>query len=173
MKNFILFILITILFSSCKTLVPYTESLRQKNGLSTEDLRNVQFYLSSDVNLIREANGNTNKIVSGKIKTLNNKEIEEVLIPSMTKGVFIDTTKTGKLKMSFSDDEHTLNFGPNGKTSRYVILAESWSGTQGTVHYGSDLFQTKGLSYDACLLVNVKQLLKIHRKFKVEKGRKL
>jgi hypothetical protein len=86
----------------------------------------------------------------------------------------VDTTKNGRIKVSFSDsDEKSLTFGTTPNISRYVILVESWSGKEGTVHYGSDTYKTKGLSYDVCLLVNMKELLKIKRKYKVEKGRKL
>jgi len=173
MKQLITFILILFFFSSCKTLVPFTENIRQKNQLTTEDLKHVQFYLSDEVNLVREVSGNQNQVVSGKIKTINNKQIEEVLIPEKTKGVVIDTSTKGNIKVSFSDDEHSLTFGPDKKTTRYVILAEAWDGSSGNVHYGGDVYRTRGLSYDACLLVNLKQLLKTHHSVRIEKGRKL
>lgn len=174
MKHLIIFLLSITLFSSCKTLTPFTETIRQKNNLSLEDLKNVQFYTSNDILLTREMNGSQNKVISGKIKTINNKQIEEIFIPFNTPGLVVDTTKNGRIKVSFSDsDEKSLTFGTTPNSSRYVILAESWSGKEGTVHYGSDTYKTTGLSYDACLLVNMKELLKIKRKYKVEKGRKL
>ena len=86
----------------------------------------------------------------------------------------VDTTENDRIKLSFSDnDEKSLTFGVNQNTTRYVLLAESWNGKEGTVHYGSDTYITKGFSYDTYLLVNMKELLKIKRKFKIEKGRKL
>ena len=174
MKQIIIFILSVVFLSSCKTLTPFTESIRQKNNLSLEDLKNVQFYTSNDILLTREISGSQNQIISGKIKTINNKQIEEIFIPFNTPGLVVDTTKNGRIKVSFSDsDAKSLTFGTTSNSSRYVVLAESWTGKEGTVHYGSDTYKTRGLSYDVCLLVNMKELLKITRKYKVEKGRKL
>ena len=112
--------------------------------------------------------------MSGKIKIVNNRQIEEILIPVNTACLVVDTTKNGRINLSFSDsDEKSLTFGVTKNTSRYVLLAESWNGKEGTVHYGDEIYITKGFSYDACLLVNMKDILKIKRKFKIEKGRKL
>lgn len=174
MKQIIIILLSVVFLSSCKTLVPFTETIRQKNNLSLNDLRRIQFYTSQDITLNREVSGSKNQVISGKIKTINNKQIEEIYIPYKTPCLVVDTTKNGRVKVSFSEsDEKSLTFGTTTNTSRYVILAEYWNGKEGSVHYGSDIFQTKGLSYDACLLVNMKELLKIKHKYKVEKGRKL
>lgn len=174
MKKLIIFLSLITILSSCKTLTPFTETIRQKNNLTLQDLKNIQFYTSNDILLNREINGSKNQIISGRIKTVNNRQIEEIFIPINTACLVVDTSKNGSIKLSFSDnDEKSLTFGVTQNTSRYVLLAESWNGKEGTVHYGSDIYITKGLSYDACLLVNMKELLKIKRKFKVEKGRKL
>ena len=174
MKQIILCLSLMTLFSSCVTLTPFTETIRQKNNLSLQDLKSVQFYTSHDILLNREISGSKNQIISGKIKTVNNRQIEEVFIREYTACVIVDTTKNGRIKLSFSDnDEKSLTFGLTQNNSKYVLLAESWNGKEGVVHYGNETFITKGFSYESCLLVNMKELLKIKRKFKVEKGRKL
>jgi len=174
MKKLIIFLSLITILSSCKTLTPFTETIRQKNNLTLQDLKNIQFYTSNDILLNREINGSKNQIISGRIKTVNNRQIEEILIPINTSCLVVDTAKNGSIKLSFSDNEEkSLTFGVNQNTTRYVLLAESWNGKEGTVHYGSDTYITKGFSYDTYLLVNMKELLKIKRKFKIEKGRKL
>jgi len=174
MKQIILLLSTIVIFSSCKTLTPFTETIRQKNNLSLQDLKSVQFYTSQDILLNREISNSKNQIISGKIKVENNRQIEEILIPHGTPCLVVDTTKNGRIKLSFSqNDEKSLTFGLTPNSPRYVLLAEKWNGKEGDVHYGSDVYITKGFSYNANLEVNMKDILKIKRKYKREKGRKL
>ena len=155
-------------------LVPFTTTLQDKFGLTKDDLKQVQFYASEDIVLTKELSGKKNEIVRGKIKTLNNKRIDEIVICAKTPCLVIDTNSKGNLKVSFSEsDEKTLTFGNTPNTTKFVLLAESWQGRTGTVNYGGEKYQVGGFGYDASLYVKMKDLRKVRKNRHKEKGRKL
>ena len=174
---FILPLLAVILFSNishAQKLVPFTSTLQEKYGLTKAVLKSIQFYVSEEVVLTKELTGSKNEVVAGKIKLVNNKRVDEVVIKSKTRCLIIDTNTKGHLKLAFSsNDENTLTFGLNKETKKYILLAENWQGRVGTVNYGAEKYQTGGYSYDACLLVKLKDIRKVKHNKKVEKGRKL
>lgn len=175
-KLLILSVLMTIisLAGFSQKLVPFTTTLQEKFNLSKEDLKQVQFYVSEDVVLTKELSGKKSDIVNGKIKTFNNKRVDEIVICAKTPCLVIDTNSKGNLKVSFSEsNEKTLTFGNMPNSSKFVLLAEKWEGRTGTVNYGGEKYQVGGFGYDASLCVKMKDLRKVRKSRHRERGRKL
>ncbi len=92
--------------SGCASYVPFTEELRTQNDLREAELRNLQFYLSDDVVLRREASSTGRQVTPGhKLILLSGKTVEEVVLEEHTPGV---VTKLGEGWM-------TVDFGADTK----------------------------------------------------------
>lgn len=174
MKRLIFFIAIAALFSSCKNLVPYTDAMRKKYNWNDDQIKRIQFYVSHEIVLHRELSNGSTEIVQGKIKTIRGRKVDEILIPSGTKGVVTNIPKENKLLVSFEvGDDHYLSFGLNPNSDRYVLLASDWKSEIGKVHYGGNEYYTDLDSKYASLLVDLRKIENMEVKQRVAKGRKV
>lgn len=88
-------------FGGCKSLVPFTHELRTEHGLTDDEIKNLQFYVSHDITLRREIESGGRKITPGhKLLLISGKQIEEVVIPAQTPGVAVKIGPRG-LAVSF------------------------------------------------------------------------
>lgn len=173
MKKLFLFFAIATAFASCKNLVPYTDNMKKEHSWSEDQIRHIQFYVSHDVILHRElAEGNT-QIVSGKIKMINGRKAEEIIIREGTKGVLTEMPKENRMYVSFEmGDDHYLTFGVNpGMGDKYVLLASDWNQGVGKVHYAGQEFWTDPDSKYAYLMVDLRKIQKMDLKQRFAKGR--
>jgi hypothetical protein len=140
MRIAILFIALAFGFSGCKNLVPYSNNLRDQFNLNESQIRKIQFYVSSDIIMQREISSANTKIESGKIKMINGRRVQEIIIPIGTKGVLTDMPRENKMLVSFEiDDNHYLSFGVNPNANNYyTLLASNWNGSVGTVTYAGE-----------------------------------
>ena len=161
--------------SSCSPhLSPFTEDLYDENRWSDEELKQIQFYLSEDIVLRREASQGAATIESGRIRMINGRRVEEVIIRKGTPGVFLFRPKEDRFAVSFEDgdEQRFLMFGPNPKArGRYVLLASEWKRDKGVVSYEDRKFYTSTSSAYAALLVDLKKVRKVALKSRTAKGR--
>jgi hypothetical protein len=172
----ILSIAIGMLFlTSCsQSLVPFTVQMQEKYGLTKSDLSEIQFYVSEDIVLTQEKSGVDKALQNGKFVAVSNKKTEQVIMPTQTPCLVIDTNAKGNLKVVFGNDDDTyLTFGSEHDTKKFVLLSEEWVGTKGTVTYGANKYYTSKLSHHAHLLVNDRKIRKEYSVIKTEIGRKL
>lgn len=175
MTRLIFFSATAILFASCKNLVPYTNNMKQQYGWNNEDVKKIQFYVSHDIVLQRDHTQGSTEIVHGKIKTVKGKKIEEIIIPSGTKGVVTQIPREDKLLVSFEiSDNYYLSFGVNpNMNGKYVLLASEWNNGIGKVTYSGREYYTDPDSKYAYLLVDLRKILKEERKQRIASGRKV
>jgi hypothetical protein len=175
MKNIILFATLLLLVSSCKNLVPYTDAMKKKYGWNEEQIKRIQFYVSHDIVLHRELTKGSTEIVQGKIKTIHGSKVDEIIIPSGTKGVVTEIPKENKLLVSFEiGDDHYLSFGVNPNASdKYVLLATDWKNEMGKVHYAGYEYYTDPDSKYAFLLIDLRKIENSELHQRVAKGRKV
>ena len=175
MKKFILFIAIASALASCKNLVPYTDAMKKEHNWSADQLKQVQFYLSHDVVLRRELVQGTSQIVHGKIKMVDGRKVDEILIRAGTPGILTDMPKENKMLVSFEiGDDHYLSFGVNPtKGEKFVLLASDWNNGMGKVHYSGDEYYTDPDSRYAFLMVDLHKIDNRSMKQHVAKGRKI
>ena len=178
MKNYNIFLALVALvltLSSCAPrLTPFTQDLYEDYGWSEEELKSIQFYLSSPIVLRRAVNRGSTEIISGKIKMINGKEMEEVVIPSGTAGVLLFQPKTNRFAVSFEEgsDKRYLMFGPNPKVNdKFVLLAKDWDKSLGKVSYEGKTWQTPSRSAYAALMVDLRKINHVKVDSRRAKGR--
>lgn len=166
-------ILLTI--SSCKNLVPYTDALRKNNNWSDKQVMEIQFYTSNEIVLYRELTQGSTEIVSGKIKKVNGRDIEEIVIRPRTPGVVVSIPSEKKMYVSFEiGDDHYLTFGVNPeRQNKYVLLASEWKNREGKVTYSGKTFSASAQSAETFLMVDLRKILKENVNARVAKGRKV
>jgi len=157
-----LFVILAL--SACSPrLTPFTEDLQEEFGWSERELKKIQFYVSRTIVLRREYKKGSSEIVSGKIKMVDGKSVDEVVIESGTPGVVLFQPKNNRLAVSFEDGgkERFLMFGPNPKADdKYVLLASTWNKREGKVTYENKSWYTPTQSAYAALMVDLRKVRK-------------
>ena len=177
-NNLILLAVAVLIFaSSCAPrLTPFTQNLYENYDWSEEELKSIQFYLSSPVVLRRAAKSGSSEIISGKIKMIDGKEMEEVVIPERTAGVLLFQPKTNRFAVSFEDGgkDRYLMFGPNPKQNdKFVLLASDWGKSQGKVTYEGKTWVTPSRSAFAALMVDLRKIKHVSVESRKAKGRSI
>jgi len=98
-----------LLATGCSaSLVPFTHDLRTEHNLSEDDVRALQFYVSSDVKLRREVRTKGRVIEDGHLKLRAGKSVEEIVVAEHTPGVVVDIDDA-TIRISFQHGS-ALNF---------------------------------------------------------------
>jgi len=174
----IFFALLTgTLFTACSpTLSPFTQKLYDNYRWTDEELKSIQFYVSDNIVLRRELTGGSSEIISGKVRVVNGRQVEEIVIRSGTPGVLLFKPKENRFAISFEDggEERFLVFGPNPRASdRYVLMASEWRKKGGTVSYDGRKFDVASEDAFAGLMVDLKKFNKLSVESRTAGGRKI
>lgn len=175
-KYLLLFGLFAFMSSCSPRLTPFTQDLQVENDWTESDLKEIQFYLSRDIRLYRSARNSDAKIEDGKIRMVDGRKVEEVIIQSGTPGVMVFSPKDNRIAVSFEEgsDKRYLMFGPSPKYGdRYVLLAKEWKKRKGEVTYEGKTYYTNAESAYAALMVDLKKNKRTKVRSKVAKGRKI
>ncbi len=174
MKTYLLLLPALLLMASCATYQPLTEHDRADNKWTEADLKQVQFYVSSDIIIQRKLGNETSTIQNGKVRIVNGERVEEVIIKKGTPGVLI-STEDNRMAVSFEDgDNQFLMFGPNKtKGGRYYLLASDWKNNVGKVTYEGQTYFCSPESGKAYLTLDIKKLHQLEKDQRTAKGRKL
>lgn len=156
-------------------LTPYTSRLHQEIGLDEYGLKQVQFYVSKDVTLTRDMGESETEVSGGRIKMVNGRRVEEVVIPAGTPGVLMELPETGQLAISFeANSTDYLLFGSNAQQGgAYSLMAKDWTHRIGKVLYGGRIYRTTPESAGALLLVDVRKLNKLDVHSRTATGRRV
>lgn len=162
-----------VVFSSCsKKLSYFTDDLYEDYSWSDDDLKKIQFYLSDDIVLFREASSDNVRISDGKIKIRDGRKVEEIVFKKGTPGLMIFSPKQNRFAVSFEENDKYLMFGPNAKAGgRFVLLAKDWKKRTGQVTYGGETFYTSSESAFTALLVDLDTVGRTNYNVKKVKGR--
>lgn len=173
---FPLFPLFLFLFSACgPRLSPLTQRLIDEQDWQDRELERIQFYLSEDLVLTREFRSGNTRISNGQVKVVNGRELEQMVFPKNTPGVFVFSPRQQRVAVSFDgDDENYLVFGPNPKAGqRYTLLASEWDRQAGKVTYGGRTWRVRAEDAYASLMIPLKKLRNSEVKGRVARGRRL
>ena len=171
-----LFAVLLFATSCSPRLSDYTTRLQNTNSWSEDDLRQIQFYLSSPVVLKKQIKEGSSEIINGKIKMENGRQIEEIVIPKGTPGIFLFSPKSERYAVSFegNGEDKFLMFGPNPKAgNRFVLLASDWERRRGKVTYSGKTYYVDSSSAYAGLQVDLRRIRKTKVSSRVAKGRKI
>lgn len=153
-------ILCFAVLASCSPRYTYfTETLNEKQNWSQEDLKRVQFYTSHDIVLTRTISEGDTRITEGKIRIINGKRVQQIVIKARTPGVLVLMPKEDRFAISFEeDDDAYLMFGPNPKYyERFALLAQDWERDKGKVHYKGQLYDVDNSSAFTALMVDLRR----------------
>ncbi|MBC8320900.1 MAG: hypothetical protein H8E34_09280 [Bacteroidetes bacterium] len=172
MKNIVLisFVLISLLISSCSSLIYFTEEIRDELYENDLDIEMVQFYNSDKIILKRNLSKAEMQIAKGTIRLENGQYFEEIIIPKKTKGVAV---KLGAkyLKVAFEEGENrNLRFDIN-ENSKYQISADSWYNNYGSIKYDTTVYYIVPGSNKIMLLVNKEYFSNFEKQIRIVKGR--
>lgn len=170
-------LLVLLGVSACTpTLTSFTQRLYDEYDWTEDELKRIQFYVSDDIVLNRGLTAGQSEIISGEIKVVDGREVEEVIIRRNTPGVLLFMPKENRFAISFEadGDDRYLIFGPNPKAgNRYALLASEWRRRGGTVNYEGRQFNVSSASAFASLMVDLKKVRKISVKSRTARGRKV
>ena len=175
MKYFFPALLLLLLGTACSPrLTPFTEQLYDDFGWSQDDLKQIQFYVSRDIDMKRQLNAGASRIEGGKIRIENGREVEVITIQRGTPGVFLFSPKADRFAVSFeSDDSQFLMFGPSPVSSGRFVLRGDFNRNSGLVTYGDRKYSVDNTAGYASLLVDLRKITKTQRKSRVARGRKI
>ncbi|MDG2448630.1 MAG: hypothetical protein P8M34_03300 [Saprospiraceae bacterium] len=165
-----------IISTSCNNSLKYfSQEMHSEFQWDNNEIKKIQFYLSEDIFLWRKLKEEDTRIKNGKIRIVDDSEVEEIVISKNTPGVVIFIPKKNKLAVSFDeDDDLFLMFGPNPKRGdKYVLLAKDWDRRIGKVTYGGQVYNTLSESAFAGLLVDIKEAKNVKYNSKKATGRRV
>lgn len=169
--------LVLLAINACSpTLTSFTQRLYDEYDWTESELKRIQFYVSDDIVLRRQLSGGSSEIISGEIKVVDGREVEEVVIRRKTPGVLLFLPKENRFAISFETegDDRYLIFGPNPKAgNRYALLASEWTRRSGTVTYEGRKFDVESASAFASLMVDLKKIRKISVNSRTARGRRV
>lgn len=171
-----LLFVVMISLNSCKTLIPFTEDLKTSNSWSEKDLKMIQYYNSETIVLNRQLKSNETGIVSGKIKMVDGKQVEEIIIRKGTKGVISALPDENRMAISFEiGDDHYLTFGVDKQRGgRYYLRLKDYEKNKfALVSYFGKTYNLSPQALNSYLQVNLKKIKKEQLSMRVAKGRKL
>lgn len=176
MRTVALSFIILFLTSCAPALKYYTKDIHDDSRWSDSELSKIQFYISNDIFLWRDISKGESVITNGKIKMVDGREVEEVIIKNGTPGAFLFSPQKNHYAIGFdaNDDTKFLIFGPSEKVNgRYVLLAKDWDRRFGKVTYGDKVYRTTNESAFAYLMVNVDKTRSIKVSSTKASGRKV
>ena len=159
-------------FASCSPKVPFTEAVRQNYNLTPDEIKQIQFYTSGDIVLVRGTKENDKETYNHTLTVTQGKRIEEVAIPKGTPGL-AEIVNDHSLKVSFENGAgKSITFGVKmNSDSTYKFIAEEWKDDKGKVLYdGRTFFALKGAE-NVGLLFRLKGLDKNTTKRRVVGGK--
>ncbi len=141
--------------------IAFTRGIRAYYELGSDDLKNLQYYVSSDITLQREFVREEGEVSKGH--TLVAKEsglVEQVIVRAGTPGV---ATEVGDTYLSVSfEPGASLVFGSPASDRdperKYKLLANRWTPAYGEIAYGGKTFYAVGGSRAAYLVVAIESL---------------
>ncbi|GAA5220757.1 hypothetical protein [Membranihabitans marinus] len=163
----------TVLVSCSPRLEPITEDLIEEYNFDDRALKNIQYYLSSDIVLYRSLSDGESIIENGRVTLKNGKKVEEIVFRAGTPGVYVFSPKDNTLAISFEEGKGKyLIFGPiKDRRGHYRLLAKQWNKNYGIVNYDGQAYRTPAASAYAELVIDLKAQNQVVRKKKEVSGR--
>lgn len=156
--------------------IAFTRDLYNKLKSSNVDFRKIQFYNDQQIVLTRNLDQNKLSVENGKIKFVNGKYVNEVVIEQMTPCI-IDSIESDGFRMRFDDTKNTLKFINNKYSPDFFIFSGSnWKDGSCDILYDKLIYRatcpscSSGSVADVKLVVKQSELDNSQKKSKVLQG---
>jgi len=171
---FTLTIALGIFLQSCAPKVPFTGEIRKKYQLTSDELRQLQFYVSHDIILTRTSEeAKTKTTEDGQLKIVGGKAYDEVFIKAGTPGVIEKVIDQNRIGVSFENGKYIVFGDPENSGRNYTMLAAEWKNNRGVLMYGEQEYYANRGASNIFLNFKMNKLNKIQKESRVVKGRKL
>ncbi len=173
MKKLIPCLLLALGLTGCAT-APFTQDIRDKYGLTPDQIRRIQFFNSEEIVLERHLQRQVGEATpENRLQLTQTDIIRTVVIPPETPGVAVGVTND-MLEISFENGK-SLFFGSSPAKRKHVgglycLLARDWTNRRGTLTYGGDSYRTALGNGAVHLLVNVEDIRQFRIVSKTLKG---
>jgi hypothetical protein len=134
---------ILLIFSSCKSTVPFTNDVKKQYNLDEAKLKKMQFYISSEVTLERgQQSSNSQELdAEGKLVVSSSESFDNVVVDAQTPGVCVKVLPGNKLAISFFEsDNQFLVFGDPKNSGRYNLMGAEWKNGYGKIKFGGKIY---------------------------------
>jgi hypothetical protein len=178
MKRLFFVLVGVIILTSCAVKKPYTKALKEEYNLTDQNMKSVQFFVSSEIILERSSSkGSTGTTDDGTIVSTSSKESDRIIILPRTKCILDKTSESGAVLIRFETGPGkyiTFATRPNMDAGRFYFQAEWEKGKGGKIIYGDgEEYYATATSGEAYLMVKVKNSQRTKRKDRVVKGMKV
>jgi hypothetical protein len=173
----IFFISAFILLSSCAIKVPLTKAIKEEFNLTAQNIKQVQFYVSTQIVMERSSQkGSSETNSDGTLVSSSNNEKERIIILPKTAGIFEKFGAENHAIIRFeSGDGKYITFAtrPNMDNGKYYLLADWEPSKGGKMTYGNEEYYATSISGESFLMVKIKKSQNTKRKDRVVKGMKI
>lgn len=175
MKRIFFMASLAVLLTSCATKIPINQAVIEQYGLGEEQLKSLQYWVSSDITLVRGEKSEEQKNIdqTGKVVISSSSVLDQVIIPKNTPGVCVKVYDKNKIAVSFETDDKFLVFGDVNNRGRFTLLAAEWKDGRGKLDYGGQVYYAQPGSASTYLLIKLKKIKKFKKQARVVKGRKV
>jgi len=156
-------------------LQPFTGNLLSQFNYDEAALERIQFYLSDEILLYRQLRQGESTIDGGRISIRNGRQVEEIIFPSGTAGVYVFSPGEDRFAISFEPgSDKYLIFGPaRSEGGPFRLLAKEWKRDYGIISYAGLEYQTPSSSAYSTLMVDIDERSRVERRVKEVKGRQV
>jgi hypothetical protein len=175
MNKWVLLGLLSLVFASCATKVPYTDKIKEDFDLNEKRLKQVQFYTSSEIILYRASSSGSRGTQDGGVLVENSSRREDrIIFPPNTKCVFEAFDADGTMLIRFeSGANRVLRFKVRPSGNNRYYLDAVWKDGKGEIQYAGATYQATAGSGSSYLLVPIKKLQRSQRQDRIVKGVKV
>jgi hypothetical protein len=177
MKYLVLSVLSVVILTSCGVKKPLTNAIKEEYNLNESNIRQVQFFVSSEIVLEQTSKKGTSGTTNdGTLVSSNSNEKNRILILPRTKCIFEEYGPNKEVIIRFETGQgRTLRFAtrPNMDNGKFYLLADWEQNKGGKIEYGNEIYYATPSSGSAHLMVKVKNSQRTKRKDRVVKGMKV
>jgi len=162
--------------SSCSPrLQPFTGNILSQFDYDEDALTRIQFFLSDKIVLRRQLRQGESTIQGGQITIRDGRQVEEIIFPAGTAGVYIFSPGENRFAVSFEHgSDKYLMFGPTRSgEGPFRLLAKEWKRDYGIITYAGLEYQTPSSSAYTTLMVDIDEQSRVVRRVKEVKGRQV
>jgi len=153
--------------------IPFTQNLRDQYGLEADDLKKLQYFVSSDVTLQREFRREEGEVSkTHKLVMKEGGRVEEVFIAAGTPGIATEVN-AASLAVSFEPGGSLLFGSPSSDRDperKYKLSARRWTEDYGELVYDNKTYYAVKGSGQVYLEVGAESLDAVEKKKKVLPG---
>ncbi len=165
-------LLFSIVGTSCKPRLLFTEANRGHLEQKGIDMSRVQFFTDKELILRRLDPTTDTQVANGEIRQVDQENTDELRIPRGTPGL-LEKMDDGMLWINFEDRRGTqLRFKRN-KYDHYQIDADKWYDRRGEVTYDGKIYYLTPPHNDALLQVKKRELQRELKNSRIVRGNRI